>query len=130
MLVLLFCFSNILQGDHFCTKQITFQKVSGKSVTPDQALHYPAIVISFYNRFSAKFFFNSAAMPYWNKHFSQDTKLREHSASESWLFCFCFETKVLPTFWLCSKDWIALDRKKIFIWLDFSLETKLADLEI
>ena len=62
MLVLLFCFSIILQGDHVCTKQITGQKESGKSVTPDQALHCPAIVISLFYRFSAKFFFNSAGM--------------------------------------------------------------------
>ena len=60
MLVLLFCFSIILQGDHVCTKQITGQK---DSVTPDQALYCPAIVISLFNRFSAKFFVNSAAMP-------------------------------------------------------------------
>ena len=46
MLVSLFCFSIILQGDHVCTKQITGQKDSGKSVTPDQALYCPAIEIS------------------------------------------------------------------------------------
>ena len=84
MLVLLFCFSIILQGDHVCTKQITGQKISGKSVTPDQALFCPAIVISLIlQSFQRKVFLQLSGNDSLNKHFSQDTALREYSASES-----------------------------------------------
>ena len=83
MLVLLFCFSIILQGDHVCTKQITDQKDSGKSA-PDQALYCPAIVISLIlQSFQRKVFLQLSGNDSLNKHFSQDTALREYSASES-----------------------------------------------